>query len=467
MTQTLPALGRDEQRLLLACGRLTFAPGDARTTEGLLRRRLEWEAVVAHARFHSVASLVYRNLDRLGAWSRVPDTVRPTLLSLSHRASYQNRAFARENAAILDAFDRAGIPAIVQKGLSLVETVYGDPWLRPLIDLVFLVPRDRLAEAARVLGLQGYRERRASPQEMCYRWCCPQRFLETRRDIGIAVLLQADLVNWPRMHRLAMPPLFDRARRRQVSGHEALVLAPEDQIIYLCLQADNHGTFNRVATTATDSVDVLFTPWMNNRQIRFTDIFETVTRHSSAIDWTTLVERAIESGVDEAVRTSLSLTNALLAPVVAADRLEGLRRPRKHRIRRWLFEHVASPAAEDTRIQPFRECPAAFTSRSRSPSGLSRVVRRFWLGLSPGRQIHLGRLVGLAEFCFPEAEQLRRRYGLRTRAMLPMVYAAHAAVGIVRSFSAYAWRRTTRLLEWMGLERPATRTAIPARGAHE
>jgi hypothetical protein len=440
MTASIPGLGTDERQLLLSLGRLTLDPEPRAEAYRVLRKPLSWDAILFHARLHSVASLVYHNLDRLGAWESVPEAARRQLLRLWHRAGYQNLIFARENATLLRAFGRLGVPVIVHKGISLVERIYGSAPLRPLIDLVFMVPSDRIRDATHALRESGYEERRLSARETVYRWSCPQHYFVAERAMTVAVLLQSDFVNWPRIHRFAAPPLWERSRPELISGERARVLSPVDQLLYLCLQADNHGTFNRVAVRSASAADLLFTEWTNNRQIRFTDIFEVARHYGEAIDWDVLARRAREGAIEEPVFTSLTMTNRLLGPVAECAALEQLRVDGRNRLRRWLYHAVTQPVG-------------ASTSRSRAR------VRAAWLHLPPRSQLQVGRIIGLIEVCFPEPKQLGVCYGVESRVLLPPLFVLHATRGVIRSALAYSGRRLSNVIARV---RGAIRRRVPA-----
>jgi hypothetical protein len=164
----LPGLGEAERRLILDCARVELETPVARRIAETLRGPLAWDAIVAHAELHGVAPLLHhhlgghlgRDLTGQGAGpagpAAIPPWARQRLLRLSHRAAYRNLGFAEALAGVLDRLAEAGVPAVVLKGLSLVELVYGSPSLRPLIDLNLLVPRDRVETAAALLADRGY-----------------------------------------------------------------------------------------------------------------------------------------------------------------------------------------------------------------------------------------------------------------------------------------------------------------------
>jgi hypothetical protein len=409
-------LGAAERRLLLACGRIRLDTEREAEVRALLAEPLDWDAIVFYARLHSVGPLLHHHLSRTDVG--VPRAASTALLALHQRAAYQNRIYARENAVLLEAFRSAGVPTIVPKGLPIVERAYRSLALRPLIDLIFLVPRAALEAARRVLAEHGYRRERIHPDQALFRWRFPQTTLERKGgDLDVAVVLLEGLVNWPRAHGLSTERLFSEARAATLGGREVLVLSPVDQVIYLAMQADNHGYFNRAALDLMEPMELLFGTWSNNRLVRFTDLHEVIRTERDAIEWDRLVHRAGETLLEDAVHASLSLTGTLLgraAPPATLARLAPGRRPR---LRRWLAEGVALDGAPG---------PGALIAGSR------------WRSLSPRRQIRLAQLIGLGEYMFPMPATLSRLDGDRQGLIRALRYARHAGATAAHSASSFA-----------------------------
>lgn len=383
-----PPLGAGERRLLLACARAELTEPLARQVAEMLARPLDWETLLFYARLHSVGPLLHRHVMASDARTHVPAHGRRGLLALAHRAAYQNRLFAAEHELIVDALAARGVPVLVQKGMTVAQRAYRNLSLRPLIDLIYLVPRSSLRMAAAQLSRLGYARTPLSPIDAIYRWSCPQLVYEGGRAIETAVILQWQLVSWPRAHVLAMDGIWKRAVRHAVAGREVLVLSPVDQILYLCLQADDHGYFNRVAPRSLDAQQLLFAPWSNNRLVRFTDIHETIRHHERELDWELFVERARASGLAGAAATSLALTGALLGQAAPSAVLERLGEPERYQLRRFAFDRLAG-----------RE--------GRSAGPLTRVFGAFWLRRRASTQIRLARLIGLSELALPRRRALR------------------------------------------------------------
>jgi putative nucleotidyltransferase-like protein len=432
----IPELGAAERELLLLCGRLELDAVQRGRLEELVTGLRDWSALVFYARAHSVASLLHLHLARTSGYENIPTAARGTLLALSHRAAYHGRCFAQEHADLVERFERAGIEAIAPKGLPLVELVYGSHALRPLIDLVYLVRPGQLHAVARLMREPGYRQLRVRALDQTPAWVCPQATLAVRREIPVTVLLIGGLGNWPRLHRLRLEELFSRSERAVVGGADSRVLSPADLVLYLCLQADNHGYFNRVALGSVDPVELLLAAWSNNRLVRFVDLRESVRLFAERLDWADVVERARAGGVAEAVHVSLGLTEALLGSVAPAGVRAELDVSRRHLLRGWLFRAVAQDRAEDER------------------NGLERFARDRWLGRAARRQLRLARLLGLAEVAFPDLSTLRARYPRMPGPALVPGYPLHAvrAVGasaasfLVHGFRGVAARlRPTRI----------------------
>ncbi|MGE5446167.1 MAG: hypothetical protein ACM3SR_16490, partial [Ignavibacteriales bacterium] len=91
MIEKIPKLGSDEQQLILNCARLELDSLLFRQTEEIFQKPIAWDTVLFYAKFHSVTSLLYRNLKLFNNLDQIPREARRALLRLSHRTEYQNR----------------------------------------------------------------------------------------------------------------------------------------------------------------------------------------------------------------------------------------------------------------------------------------------------------------------------------------------------------------------------------------
>jgi hypothetical protein len=414
MSRQIPILGPSERQLLLDCGRVELEAEHVDSLTTLVREPLDWDAITFYARLHSVAPLVHHHLRRVAA-EVVPRQARRRLLGLYQRTAYQNKLYAHENGELVDAFAARDVPVIAPKGVVLADREYGNLALRPLIDLVFLVRPERVDRARRLLVERGYREERLRPFPALFRWSFPQPiFKKPGGALDLAVVLQWNLVTWPRLHRVDFDLVFDDAKPGVVAGRDALLLSPVDLLLYLCLQADNHGYLNRAALASEDPRELLFGTWSNNRLVRFVDIGEVIRHHRDDIDWDILARRARMSMLEDPVHASLTLARRLVGAGVPGSVLEALRPSAPSRLRRSLLR-----AAEPNRNGVWRQLPAR-------------------------HQIRLAQLVGLAELTFPRPDALRRVNGHGDGLPLPARYAVHAGRTIARSTLSFVAAATNR-----------------------
>ncbi|MDA2916246.1 nucleotidyltransferase family protein [Nitrospinae bacterium AH_259_B05_G02_I21] len=416
MSNRLPQLGPDERQLLLNCARLELDGPLLHQTEEILQRPLAWDTILIFAELHSVAPLLHYNLKQFDGEGLIPPEARRRLLQLSHRAGYRNRHYSHALRELLEAFAEAGIPVIVLKGLSLVELIYRNLSLRPLIDLNLLIPRENLEATKSFLLRMGYADAIRYPFRNFYRWLSSQLILVRPGDFEVHVLLQWDVVNSPRVHAIDHPRLWEEAQPVRLSGCDTLIPSVHDLILYLCLQPDKRGYLNVPAVHVEDIVGFVFAEWTDNILIRFTDIYEAIKHHQGTIDWEVLIERARASGTEGSVYASLHWVTKLLGQVVEPWVLDSLRPPSPRRFRKWLFEAIVQEPKE-----------------ARSATAVKDAFRAWWLKMQKRSQLRLINLLGLLEFIFPRRDEIKPYYRLRPESAVFSVYLIHVAKSLFRS----------------------------------
>jgi hypothetical protein len=394
MSGVVPPLGAAERQLLLDCARLELA--DPRRTEGLLQSDLDWERTVLYAEAHSVAPLLHRQLQRLDGWARVPAPARQRLLQLTHRTEFRNQLYSAGLAELLEVFAEGGVPVIVLKGLSLVELIYGDPSLRPLVDLNLLIPRTHLTAARALLLRQGYIET-VSRGSSFYRWSHSQLVLEKPGRFRLFLMLQWDILPWPRLHAIDLERFRHDAVPVKLSGRDARIPAPIDFVLYLCLQADKYAFLNSLEVDRRDPAEFAFEERTCNRLIRFSDIHEVIRHYEGRIDWSELSQRARAGAIEEPVYTSLRCVQRLFGSAVPPAVLEALRPPAPRRVRQLACRALLESGR--------REFP----------------VQRQWL-----------KRLDLVEFVFPRPDVVRRRYQRAWGRAAGLAYPVHAGGALLR-----------------------------------
>jgi len=130
--------------------------------------------------------------------------------------------------SILSAFHVAGLPVVSLKGPCLAERFYGDASLRTSYDLDLLVRKSDLTGAERVLTGLGFIPHR-QPDDYHQSW--------SRK--GIDVELHHDVEN-PLAFEFGVDAAWDRAQLSQFHGVSVWLLAPSDELLFLCLHAIRH-----------------------------------------------------------------------------------------------------------------------------------------------------------------------------------------------------------------------------------
>lgn len=133
----------------------------------------------------------------------------------------------------LAAFHRAGLPVISLKGPWLAERLYGDSALRSCRDLDLLVRQSDLRQAEDLLSELGFLpDGRRDDYHRPWRRDC-------------IVELHHNVEN-PLAFDLGMEDVWTRAQLAQFNGVPARLLAPADELLFLCLHAVRHR-FDRLS----------------------------------------------------------------------------------------------------------------------------------------------------------------------------------------------------------------------------
>jgi hypothetical protein len=118
-----------------------------------LESEADWLEMAALAQAEGVAPLLDRALPE-GAG--VPPAARQALHAAYVEATYGGLIYESSRARFCAQLRERSIPVILLKGAALAFTCYDDPATRPMRDLDFLIPRERLEEAAKLLHRDGY-----------------------------------------------------------------------------------------------------------------------------------------------------------------------------------------------------------------------------------------------------------------------------------------------------------------------
>lgn len=314
-----------EEQLLLVCARQTLNPADSSELEVMLQQPLQWGQVVAKAQWHRLSGLLFSHLRRPRYSPRLPGSVLQELQGLYYLNVARHLYVTTETTMVLEALQACGIPVMVLKGAALVNTVYADPGLRPMVDVDLLVPEVQVHEAQAAVCSLGYRPW-GSPED--------QEDAEKRHShLPVLVGVGKPIVVEVHRHvvRLDSPLHFNiegfwqRSREATVAGVRVQVPGTEDFLLHLSLNFLLHRRFRSSASLGD-----------------LCDIAETVRCYGDTIAWPTLVKGAREYGLAGPAALGLFLAQQLLDAPVPAQVL-GQLRPQgfSHReVRRFVLRRV-------------------------------------------------------------------------------------------------------------------------------
>jgi len=222
------------------------------------------------------------------------------------RTGLENLRLYTRLAPLLRTFAEHEIEVIVLKGALLAETVYKDRALRSMGDADLLVRRAALSRVDEILRGFGWAQPAAdNPVEPR-----PARghqlptFVRESTHIEVHWNIEDDESPFA----IDVDGLWQRARPVQIAGVLALSLAPEDQLLHLCLHTSyNHGWLQFEAGLRP-----------------LIDISATLRYFAHRIDWDVFTQRAFDWKVQRCAWLTLTLANYLLGADVPERVVTGL-----------------------------------------------------------------------------------------------------------------------------------------------
>lgn len=298
-----------EDRLIHYCARTTLDENMSRQVEAILGRDLDWDYIIKGAERENVAQLLYHNLSRTfieysemgNGKPRVPIDILRALKKAYHRTAIRNIIICQKLGELLDSFREAGIEVILLKGMALIETVYPNIALRPMVDIDLLVHQEELPQVQTTLNRLGYRNSLSDPHEFC-------------RE-GMVVDLHWDMVNIVRVksrrraHQVKLSNIWRNSTSIQIDGRTARILSPEDLVIDLCLHLTFHHGLRGL--------------------IWFVDLQEVLRYYNEQLDLHKLVEYCTECKVTRPVFWCLFYIKQILGTDIPPDVIERLRPKRE------------------------------------------------------------------------------------------------------------------------------------------
>jgi hypothetical protein len=235
-----PALNRADQLcLLLARGKLT--PEVRTRALEMLAAPLPWPLILERSRSHQVYPLLYRNLRDLG-FPGVPEAVQAELKGLFMANALRNKLLAEESARVLTLLGEAGIRVIPLKGVTLAQSLYGDPAARVCADIDILVPPANVTQAMDLILASGYGTEYSDRffSKIILRHGRHHDVVREDRGMSFQLEVHWSLIQHSSQDDEAVNDLWAEARPQNFFGAPAFSLTPEWEFLYLCIHAADH-----------------------------------------------------------------------------------------------------------------------------------------------------------------------------------------------------------------------------------
>lgn len=193
---------------------------------------LDWNIVCQRAQEEGVAPLIYHTLR---GQEIIPPEVEEDLRQAYHYTGNYNNLLLSELGIGLQQLAQAGIPCIILKGAALIETLYKNIALRPMVDVDILVKEQDVLKSIELFSELGY-----TPEPETWTGTSLEYLhAQSLRKTG-AMTLQIE-VHWSLIQspsyrqRLLLSWFWERAEAVDFDGMPAYVLKPEAQLLHLCL----------------------------------------------------------------------------------------------------------------------------------------------------------------------------------------------------------------------------------------
>jgi hypothetical protein len=301
------AARRAAQETLLLCARAKMEPNARVRLQDLLKGPVDWGCLMELAAFHNTMPLLAYHVADSELAPLVPKGCRRRLKECYSQTLYKNLTMSAELGKALRHLGAAGVKVVPLKGAVLAETLYGNPGLRPMVDIDLLVQRADATQAHACLAEIGYQPIQALELANhpfhgapLYKNGTLPVFVELHWALDDAKLTSFD-----------ESQIWRRVLSAKLNGASCHMLSPEDELLYLSYHLTKH-----------DSESIKF----------LCDVAELVRKHAASLDWGYFIETARSWEIQHAVHYSLSLARRLLGAPVPQGVLKELRPSPMHRL---------------------------------------------------------------------------------------------------------------------------------------
>ncbi|WP_136601136.1 nucleotidyltransferase domain-containing protein [Salinigranum halophilum] len=212
-----------------------------RITE-IVRTDPDWSEIARLASHHGLSSQLHQVLDTVEKGA--PEWLQQELQERYQNNALNNLQYAQHLHELLETFDEHNIRAIPYKGPVLAEYAYGSLDRRWFGDLDFIVAKEDILRARKLLLRRGYRQTNAqgiSPSSLVegsvFRWEQEFRFIKD----DLRVELRYQLAGGEQASSQTFSDLWKNRVSLTIAGRPLHGLSPENRALLLLRHGTKHG----------------------------------------------------------------------------------------------------------------------------------------------------------------------------------------------------------------------------------
>jgi Uncharacterised nucleotidyltransferase len=225
------------RNLLRAVVRDSTDPEQIRALSG---RVTAWDALIDLALQHRVLQMLFARLAEMAP--AVPTSALQRIQQENDRIVVHNIANAAELIAVLQRFDREGIPAMPFKGVMLAASAYGDMLNRPGGDLDLLIHARDLVRASDLLRERGFELEVQPIDEDAFgvHHIYEHKFIRPSDEMVLELRWRLEMFGNRFRRNLVLDWVWNQRRTVTLAGANVPNIRPEILLLLLCMHGNNH-----------------------------------------------------------------------------------------------------------------------------------------------------------------------------------------------------------------------------------
>jgi hypothetical protein len=221
-----------EQKILACAAEINPDSGQHEKLRRLVSRHEDVDQLVDLANKEGLTCLLYKNFQRSGLLETLSPQLRERLRITYYRTAGFNLKLIHELKEILEIVNQKDIHVVLLQGMDLVQQVYEDIGLRPMIDIDLWILRKDYSGFITILVKRGYQRDPIYPNTF--------RKGQTTFDLHTHILWADRIRARKILFNKDEEDIYQRTKLIYIEGQRALCLDPFDQVVYLSLHVLKH-----------------------------------------------------------------------------------------------------------------------------------------------------------------------------------------------------------------------------------